>query len=218
MKRTISNLLLIIIMAFVLGILTGCAQKEENNVNINDTKNEVVEENVESDNEGEEKVESKEEKVLSEYDAKKLLQEKYDYALKVYNLEIFDYDSSEFVNLDTAEGTFYIIRNYENIVSNFTEKGESDLMKNQGLLFEENGNHFIILGGIPEAIDRSELLDVEIKPDEIIGTYKVDVWHPEERIVTDDSVEFVIKLEDDKWLIDTFYTAGMILNKVEGGE
>lgn len=218
MKRTISNLLLIIIMAFVLGILTGCAQKEENNVNINDTKNEVVEENVESENEDEEKVESKEEKVLSEYDAKKLLQEKYDYALKVYNLEIFDYDSSEFVNLDTAEGTFYIIRNYENIVSNFTEKGESDLMKNQGLLFEENGNHFIILGGIPEAIDRSELLDVEIKSDEIIGTYKVDVWHPEERIVTDDSVEFVIKLEDDKWLIDTFYTAGMILNKVGGGE
>ena len=212
MKRTISNLLLIIIMAFVLGILTGCAQKEENNVNINDTKNEVVKENVE------EIKESKEEKLLSEYDAKKLLQEKYDYALKVYNLEIFDYDSSEFVNLDTAEGTFYIIRNYENIVSNFTEKGESDLMKNQGLLFEENGNHFIILGGIPEAIDRSELLDVEIKPDEIIGTYKVDVWHPEERIVTDDSVEFVIKLEDDKWLIDTFYTAGMILNKVEGGE
>lgn len=212
MKRTISNLLLIIIMAFVLGILTGCAQKEENNVNINDTKNEVVEENVE------EIIESKEEKLLSEYDAKKLLQEKYDYALKVYNLEIFDYDSSEFVNLDTAEGTFYIIRNYENIVSNFTEKGESDLMKNQGLLFEENGNHFIILGGIPEAIDRSELLDVEIKSDEIIGTYKVDVWHPEERIVTDDSVEFVIKLEDDKWLIDTFYTAGMILNKVEGGE
>lgn len=212
MKRTISNLLLIIIMAFVLGILTGCAQKEENNVNINDTKNEVVKENVE------EIIESKEEKLLSEYDAKKLLQEKYDYALKVYNLEIFDYDSSEFVNLDTAEGTFYIIRNYENIVSNFTEKGESDLMKNQGLLFEENGNHFIILGGIPEAIDRSELLDVEIKSDEIIGTYKVDVWHPEERIVTDDAVEFVIKLEDDKWLIDTFYTAGMILNKVEGGE
>ena len=212
MKRTISNLLLIIIMAFVLGILTGCAQKEENNVNINDTKNEVVKENVE------EIIESKEEKLLSEYDAKKLLQEKYDYALKVYNLEIFDYDSSEFVNLDTAEGTFYIIRNYENIVSNFTEKGESDLMKNQGLLFEENGNHFIILGGIPEAIDRSELLDVEIKSDEIIGTYKVDVWHPEERIVTDDSVEFVIKLEDDKWLIDIFYTAGMILNKVEGGE
>ena len=212
MKRTISNLLLIIIMAFVLGILTGCAQKEENNVNINDTKNEVVKENVE------EIIESKEEKLLSEYDAKKLLQEKYDYALKVYNLEIFDYDSSEFVNLDTAEGTFYIIRNYENIVSNFTEKGESDLMKNQGLLFEENGNHFIILGGIPEAIDRSELLDVEIKSDEIIGTYKVDVWHPEERIVTDDSVEFVIKLKDDKWLIDTFYTAGMILNKVEGGE
>ena len=218
MKRTISNLLLIIIMAFVLGILTGCAQKEENIVNIEDTKNEVVEESVESENRDEETVESKEEKLLSEYDAKKLLQEKYDYALKVYNLELFDYDSSEFVNLDTAEGTFYIIRNYENIASNFTEKGESDLIENHGLLFEENGNHFIILGGIPEAIDRSELLDVEIKSDEIIGTYKVDVWHPEERIVTDDSVEFIIKLEDDKWLIDTFYTAGMILNKVEGGE
>lgn len=209
MKKSISNLLLIIALAFVLGVLTGCAQKEENEANLNeslsstnDIQNEVIEE----------------EKTLSEYDAKKILEEKYEYALKVYNLELFDYDSSEFVTLDSTEGTFYIIRNYDDVASSFTQKGEQELMENQGLLFEENGNHFIILGGIPEAIDRSELLDVEIKSDEIIGTYKVDVWHPEERIITDEDVKFVIKLEDDKWLIDTFYTAGMILDKVEGGE
>lgn len=206
MKNTVLKLMLVLILAFILGILTGCVQNEENIVNeVEVIENEIVEEEI---------IE------LTEFDARSVLKEKYDLAEKIYSLSMFDYDSSIGVTLEnTVTGSYFLINNFDEVTSYMTEKAKNDLIKNHNLLIEENGKYYVMLGGTAEGVDSAVLQTVESNPNEIIATYKLDVFEGEfGNEINTYETEFILKYEDGKWLIDKFESIYEILarnNNVE---
>lgn len=205
MRKTFFYLFLIILMALSLGILTGCVQKEQNeqtntvNNNIEDSVNnelEVVEEEV--------KIEK-----LTQIEAKKVVKEKFDLAIRCYLFDLFDYDSSEYVNVPDV-GTGFIIKNFDSVTKYFTENGKNDLINNLGLLFEYQGEYYLELGGIPEYFSDYELIDVDVEETRISATYKVDVSVGEEVIIDNKEIPFEIVLENGEWLIDKFIDASNV--------
>lgn len=192
MKNTILNLMLIIVLALVLGILTGCVQNEE----IISNESAIIE-NV---------VEEEKDVLLTEFDAKSVLKEKYELAEKIYSLSMFDYDSSAGVALEnTITGSYFLINNFDEVTSNMTENAKNNLIKNHSLLIEENGNYYVMLGGAAEGVDSAVLQTVESNTNEIVATYKLDVFEGEfgNEIKTYET-EFILKYEEGRWLIDKF--------------
>ena len=160
MKKTLSYLVFIIVMALSLGILTGCVQKEQNEVKdavekdvVNEvTNNDENEEANSSEGDTENKEESKKDiEPLSKVEATKVVNEKFERALEIYELTLFDYDSSEYVSIPDKDNYYFIIKNFEDITnSNFTEKGKNDFIKEQGLIYEHQGEYYITLGSKAE--------------------------------------------------------------------
>lgn len=76
-----------------------------------------------------------------------------------------------------------------------------------------------MLGGIAEGVDSAVLQTVESNPNEIIATYKLDVFEGEfGNEINTYETEFILKYEDGKWLIDKFESIYEILarnNNVE---
>ena len=215
MKKTIIYLIFIIFMALSLGILTGCVQKEENKQNDESNKensgnniNIVVADENEVSNEVEEKNIEK----LSQIEAKKIVKEKFELAIECYGFGLYDYDSSEYVAIPEMGNTNFIIKNFDEVTSAFTEKGKQDLLQNQGLIFEYQGEYYLGLGGIAEYFSDYELIDVDVEEEKIQGTFKVDVSVGEEVIVNDKEIPFVIVLEDGKWLIDEYIDVADVEN------
>ena len=211
MKKTIIYLIFIIFMALSLGILTGCVQKEENEQNTESSGNNtnIV---VTDENEVSNEVEEKDIEKLSQIEAKKLVKEKYELAIECYGFGLYDYDSSEYVAIPEMGNTNFIIKNFDEVTSVFTEKGKQDLLQNQGLIFEYQGEYYLALGGIAEYFSDYELIDVDVEEEKIKGTFKVDVSVGEEIIVNDKEIPFVIVLEDGKWLIDEYIDVADVEN------
>ena len=211
MKKTLSYLIFIIAMALSLGILTGCVQKETNNVNdVN------LEENVsEIVNNEEENLEDFKEKIepLSKINATKIVNDKFEKALEIYELTLFDYDSSEYISIPEKDNYYFIIKNFEDITnSNFTEKGKNDLIKEHGLIIEYEGEYYIALGSKAEWFSDYKITDLEIESEKITATVEVDVSVGEEEIIKDKEIPFVVVLQDGNWIIDTYIDVSNVQN------
>ena len=110
MKKTFIYWITIVALALSLGILTGCVHKEQR-------EHEGNTENIITNNNAESEVQNEVKKVnvqkLTESEARKVVKEKFDLATEIYDLVLFDYDSSEAVALaDYSDSTFYIINNF----------------------------------------------------------------------------------------------------------
>ena len=222
MKKTLSYLVFIIVMALSLGILTGCVQKEQNEAKdaiekevagetINNDENEEV--NSLDDDKDNNKESKKDIEPLSKVEATKVVNEKFERALEIYELTLFDYDSSEYVSIPDKDNYYFIIKNFEDITnSNFTEKGKNDLIKEQGLIYEHQGEYYIALGSKAEWLSDYKISDLEIEPEKITATMKVDVSAGEEEIVKEKEVPFVIVLQDGNWIIDTYIDVSNVQN------
>ena len=222
MKKTLSYLVFIIVMALSLGILTGCVQKEQNEAKdaiekevagetiYNDENEEVNSLDDDKDNNKESK---KDIEPLSKVEATKVVNEKFERALEIYELTLFDYDSSEYVSIPDKDNYYFIIKNFEDITnSNFTEKGKNDLIKEQGLIYEHQGEYYIALGSKAEWLSDYKISDLEIESEKITATMKVDVSAGEEEIVKEKEVPFVIVLQDGNWIIDTYIDVSNVQN------
>ena len=222
MKKTLSYLVFIIVMALSLGILTGCVKKEQNEAkdaiekevageNINNDENEEV--NSLDDDKDNNKESKKDIEPLSKVEATKVVNEKFERALEIYELTLFDYDSSEYVSIPDKDNYYFIIKNFEDITnSNFTEKGKNDLIKEQGLIYEHQGEYYIALGSKAEWLSDYKISDLEIESEKITATMKVDVSAGEEEIVKEKEVPFVIVLQDGNWIIDTYIDVSNVQN------
>ena len=222
MKKTLSYLVFIIVMALSLGILTGCVQKEQNEAKdaiekevagetINNDENEEV--NSLDDDKDNNKESKKDIEPLSKVEATKVVNEKFEGALEIYELTLFDYDSSEYVSIPDKDNYYFIIKNFEDITnSNFTEKGKNDLIKEQGLIYEHQGEYYIALGSKAEWLSDYKISDLEIESEKITATMKVDVSAGEEEIVKEKEVPFVIVLQDGNWIIDTYIDVSNVQN------
>lgn len=222
MKKTLSYLVFIIVMALSLGILTGCVQKEQNEAKdaiekevagetINNDENEEV--NSLDDDKDNNKESKKDIEPLSKVEATKVVNEKFERALEIYELTLFDYDSSEYVSIPDKDNYYFIIKNFEDITnSNFTEKGKNDLIKEQGLIYEHQGEYYIALGSKAEWLSDYKISDLEIESEKITATMKVDVSAGEEEIVKEKEVPFVIVLQDGNWIIDTYIDVSNVQN------
>ena len=146
---------------------------------------------------------------------KPLFKEKFDLATEIYDLVLFDYDSSEAVALaDYSDSTFYIINNFDEVTKAFTENEKKDLINNHGLLYTHDGQYYVMLGGIATYYSRADITDVYIEPEKIIATYSVDVSVAEEIIVKDKEITFTVVLENNKWLIDSYVSSTEIDNEL----
>ena len=222
MKKTLSYLVFIIVMALSLGILTGCVQKEQNEAKDAIEKevagetinNDEIEEVNSLDDDKDNKKESKKDiEPLSKVEATKVVNEKFERALEIYELTLFDYDSSEYVSIPDKDNYYFIIKNFEDITnSNFTEKGKNDLIKEQGLIYEHQGEYYIALGSKAEWLSDYKISDLEIESEKITATMKVDVSAGEEEIVKEKEVPFVIVLQDGNWIIDTYIDVSNVQN------
>lgn len=222
MKKTLSYLVFIIVMALSLGILTGCVQKEQNEAKdavekevVNEVaNNDENEEANSSEGDTENKEESKKDiEPLSKVEATKVVNEKFERALEIYELTLFDYDSSEYVSIPDQDNYYFIIKNFEDITnSNFTEKGKNDFIKEQGLIYEHQGEYYIALGSKAEWLSDYKISDLEIEPEKITATMKVDVSAGEQEIVKEKEVPFVIVLQDGNWIIDTYIDVSNVQN------
>ena len=222
MKKTLSYLVFIIVMALSLGILTGCVQKEQNEAKdaiekevagetINNDENEEV--NSLDDDKDNNKESKKDIEPLSKVEATKVVNEKFERALEIYELTLFDYDSSEYVSIPDQDNYYFIIKNFEDITnSNFTEKGKDDFIKEQGLIYEHQGEYYIALGSKAEWLSDYKISDLEIESEKITATMKVDVSAGEEEIVKEKEVPFVIVLQDGNWIIDTYIDVSNVQN------
>ena len=211
MKKTLSYLIFIIAMALSLGILTGCVQKEPNKTN--DVK---LEENVDiTVKNKEEVIDDSKEKIepLSKINATKIVNDKFEKALEIYELTLFDYDSSEYISIPEKDNYYFIIKNFEDITnSNFTEKGKDDLIKEHGLIIEYEGEYYIALGSKAEWFSDYKIVDLEIEAEKITATVEVDVSVGEEEIVKDKEIPFVVVLQDGNWIIDTYIDVSNVKN------
>lgn len=215
MKKTFIYWITIVALALSLGILTGCVHKEQR-------EHEGNTENIITNNNAESEVQNEVKKVnvqkLTESEARKVVKEKFDLATEIYDLVLFDYDSSEEVALaDYSDSTFYIINNFDEVTKAFTENEKKDLINKHGLLYTHDEQYYVMLGGIATYYSRADITDVYIEPEKIIATYSVDVSVAEEIIVKDKEITFTVVLEDNKWLIDSYISSTEIdneLNKV----
>lgn len=206
MKKTIRYWLIIMVLAMSLGILTGCAEKEQKV-----KENEKLEENIIQEESFKPEI-----KPLIESEARRVVKEKFELAGDIYSLSLFDYDSSVPISLkEHSDSNFFIINNFDDVTKNFTEKGKNDLINNHGLIYEYQGEYYLILGGIAEDFSDYELKDVLIEPERITATYKVDVSVGEEVIIDNKEVQFVIVLQDGNWIIDTYISPSK-LNHIGG--
>lgn len=223
MKKTLSYLVFVIVMALSLGVLTGCVQKEQNEAK-EVVQKEVADEKVSNPNEekvndSEEDVEEKETEPeekpepLSKVEATKVVNDKFEKALEIYELTLFDYDSSEYISIPGQDNYYFIIKNFDDITnSNFTEKGKDDLIKEQGLIYEYESEYYIALGSKAEWLSNYEITDLEIESEKITATVKVDVSVGEQELVKDKEVPFVIVLQDGNWIIDTYIDVSDVQN------
>lgn len=217
MKKTLFYLVFIITMALSLGILTGCVQKESNikeDIALEEKEDKNVKDETKVDEVKNEVDDEKKEKVepISQVAAKKIINEKFELALDIYDLALFDYDSSEYISLEGKDNYYFIINNFEDIMVNFTEKGRSDLINNHGLIFEENGDYYIGLGSKAEWFSNYEISEIEIESEKITATMKVDVSVGEEEAVKGKEIPFVLELVDGKWIIDTYIDVSKVQN------
>ena len=217
MKKTLFYLVFIITMALSLGILTGCVQKEsdlKNDVAIEEKEDENVQDEIKIDEVKNEVDDEKKEKIepISQVEAKKIVNEKFELALDIYDLALFDYDSSEYISLEGKDNYYFIIKNFEDIMVNFTEKGRSDLINNHGLIFEENGEYYIGLGSKVEWFANYDISEIEIEAEKITATMKVDVCAGEEEIVKGKEIPFGLELVQGKWIIDTYIDVSKVQN------
>lgn len=209
MKKTIIYWLTIVALALSLGILTGCVHKEQEKENavIKESANGVLNEELQNE------VKKTNIQKLTESEARKVVKEKFDLATEIYDLTLFDYDSSVEIALqDYSDSTFYIIQNFDEVTKSFTEKGKNDLVNNHGLIYTHDGEYYIMLGGIVECYDDVKIKDVYIEPEKITATFTVDVLVAEEVIYDDKEITFTVVLENNKWLIDTYVSATKLIN------
>ena len=212
MKKTFIYWITIVALALSLGILTGCVHKEQREHEGN-TENIIINNNAESEVQNE--VKKVNVQKLTESEARKVVKEKFDLATEIYDLVLFDYDSSEAVALaDYSDSTFYIINNFDEVTKVFTENEKKDLINNHGLLYTHDGQYYVMLGGIATYFSRADITDVYIEAEKIIATYSVDVSVAEEIIVKDKEITFTVVLEDNKWLIDSYVSSIEIDNEL----
>ena len=212
MKKTFIYWITIVALALSLGILTGCVHKEQRE-NESNTENVIINNNAESEVQNE--VKKVNVQKLTESEARKVVKEKFDLATEIYDLALFDYDSSEAVALaDYSDSTFYIINNFDEVTKVFTENEKKDLINNHGLLYTHDGQYYVMLGGIATYFSRADITDVYIEAEKIIATYSVDVSVAEEIIVKDKEITFTVVLEDNKWLIDSYVSSIEIDNEL----
>lgn len=212
MKKTFIYWITIVALALSLGILTGCVHKEQREYDGN-TENIITNNNAESEVQNE--VKKVNVQKLTESEARKVVKEKFDLATEIYDLVLFDYDSSEAVALtDYSDSTFYIINNFDEVTKAFTENEKKDLINNHGLLYTHDGQYYVMLGGIATYYSRADITDVYIEPEKIIATYSVDVSAAEEIIVKDKEITFTVVLEDNKWIIDSYVSSTEIVNEL----